>query len=346
MEPVTHLLTGACLSRAGLNRTTALATLTMTLAAEAPDIDVLASLNGSAFGFAHHRGFTHSFLGGILVAAGVVGLVWLLSRWKYLAPKASDPPVRWGLLFFYAYLGCLSHILLDFTNNYGVRPLWPFSERWYSWDIVFIAEPVLLLLLLAGLVLPKLFGLINEEVGAKRDKFPGRGGAIFALAGILLVWGVRDYQHRQALAALTARTYQGQDAIRYSASPYWINPFRWAAVVETPDGFVTMDVDSLTPEVDPEGRMRLHPKPEETAVTMAAKSSPLGRVYLDWGHYPLTEVEEVAVADGKGYVVRFHDLRFGYVDASRRNLLGATVELDSKLNVLREQMGETSSKRK
>ena len=33
------MLTGACMSRAGLNRKTALATLTLTLAFEAPDID-------------------------------------------------------------------------------------------------------------------------------------------------------------------------------------------------------------------------------------------------------------------------------------------------------------------
>ena len=44
MEPVTHLLTGACISRAGLNRTTGLATLTLVLAAEAPDLDGLARL--------------------------------------------------------------------------------------------------------------------------------------------------------------------------------------------------------------------------------------------------------------------------------------------------------------
>jgi len=41
LEPITHFLTGAALSRAGFNRKTALATLTMTLAAEAPDIDIL-----------------------------------------------------------------------------------------------------------------------------------------------------------------------------------------------------------------------------------------------------------------------------------------------------------------
>ncbi|HEY7615496.1 MAG TPA: metal-dependent hydrolase, partial [Terriglobales bacterium] len=64
MEPLTHFLTGACLGRF-CNRKTALATATMTLAAEAPDLDVFSQFGGPAFGFAHHRGFTHSFLGAI-----------------------------------------------------------------------------------------------------------------------------------------------------------------------------------------------------------------------------------------------------------------------------------------
>ncbi|MGD0825347.1 MAG: hypothetical protein ABR908_12230 [Terriglobales bacterium] len=51
MEPVTHFLFGAAMGRAGLNRKTALATATLTLAAEAPDLDVLSRFGGSAFFF-------------------------------------------------------------------------------------------------------------------------------------------------------------------------------------------------------------------------------------------------------------------------------------------------------
>jgi inner membrane protein len=123
LEPITHFLTGACMGRAGLNRKTALATLTLTLAAEAPDLDVLGSFRGSAFGFAHHRGFTHSFIGVPLDALVVVGFVYLI--WRLGGSKIKDPklPPRWGLLYVYACLAGLSHILIDITNKYGVRPL-------------------------------------------------------------------------------------------------------------------------------------------------------------------------------------------------------------------------------
>src|ERR1700756_1263094 len=60
LDPVTHMMTGACLSRAGLNRKTGLATLTLVLALEAPDIDSLSYLGGGITGLQYHRGITHS----------------------------------------------------------------------------------------------------------------------------------------------------------------------------------------------------------------------------------------------------------------------------------------------
>ncbi len=349
MEPVTHFLFGAAMGRAGLNRKTALATATLTLAAEAPDLDVLSRFGGSAFGLNHHRGFTHSFLGVPLVAAAVVAFIYFL--WRLRGRKTRNPnlPARWGLLFAYACLAGLSHILLDYTTAYGVRPFWPFSERWISWDIVFIVEPVLLVVLTLGLITPGLFSLINEEIGARsKGKPAGRLAATLALVAVVACWGVRDYEHRRALAALQARNYQGADALRVSAYPYWVNPFRWYGVVETPNFFATMDVDSLnfssmSPEVDPEGQMRIQYKPEETAVSLAAKKTYLGRVYLSWAQYPVTETEELANrtsgSAGAAYEVRFRDLRYDYPGHEARATLGAVVVLTRDLRVVDERFG-------
>jgi inner membrane protein len=347
------------MGRAGLNRKTALATATLTLAAEAPDLDVFSRIGGSAFGLNHHRGFTHSFLGVPLMAAAVVGFIYLL--WHVRGRKTRNPnlPPRWGLLFAYACLAGLSHILLDFTNNYGVRPFWPFSERWYSWDIVFIVDPILLVVLTLGLIVPALFSLINEEIGV-RSKGPsaapqGRLAATVALLAVVAYWGLRDYEHRRAVAALQSRTYQGVDAIRVSAYPNWVNPFRWHGVVETPAFFATMDVDSLnfnsmSPEVDPEAQMQIRYKPEETPVTLAAKRTYLGRVYLSWAQYPLTETEELPndpVENAHAaYVVRFRDLRYDYPGSPGRGSLGAMVFLTRDLKVVEEHFGMGSARTK
>jgi inner membrane protein len=341
LEPITHFLTGACLGRAGLNRKTALATLTLTLAAEAPDLDIFSRFGGPAFGFAHHRGFTHSFLGLPLVGALVVAFVYVV--WRLRGRKVNDPKLSpsWGLLFIYAYVAGVSHILLDFTNNYGVRPFWPFSERWYSWDIVFIVEPVMLAFLALGLVVPFLFSLVDKEIGAKQRGPRGRFAASLALLGVALMWGVRDYEHRQAVSALEARTYNDADPIRASAYPTWFNPFHWDGVVETQAFFALAPVNSLTPEVDPEGRVEIRYKPEETPITLAAKKSYMGRVFLDWAEYPITEVEQL---EAGSYIVRFQDLRYMSVPKAiaggrGRRVLGAAVQLDKNLHVVGDIFG-------
>jgi inner membrane protein len=338
MEPITHFLTGACMGRAGLNRKTALATLTLTLAAEAPDLDVFGSIRGSAFGFAHHRGFTHSFLGVPLDALAVVGFVYLI--WRIRGRKLKDPklPPRWGLLFLYACLAGLSHILLDFTNNYGVRPFWPFSEKWYSWDIVFIAEPVMWALLILGLIVPAFFGLIDREIGARRPGPRGRVAATLALVGIVFLWGLRDYEHRRAVNALQSRTYNGADPLRASAYPKYVDPFHWDGVVETPAFFALASVNSLTPEVDPEGRLEIRYKPEETPVTLAAKNSYVGRRFVDWAQYPIAETETLQPPQ-QGWIVLFQDLRYSgvlrpFTARPGRGGLSKTVEIDKNLHVV------------
>jgi inner membrane protein len=352
LEPITHFLTGACLGRAGLNRKTALATLTLTLAAEAPDLDVLSRFGGPAFGFAHHRGFTQSFLGIVLMAALVVGFVYLI--WRIRGRKLKDPnlPPRWGLLFLYACLAGLSHILLDFTNNYGVRPFWPFSEKWYSWDIVFIFEPIMFGLLLLGLIAPSFFGMIDKEIGARQRGPRGRIAASVALVAVVLLWAVRDFEHRRAVNALAARTYEGADPARVSAYPSLSDPFHWYGVVETPNFFVLAPVDSLRPEVNPgvaeDDKLELLYKPEETPITLAAKRSYLGRAYLDWAQYPITQTETLQ-PPLDGYIVHFQDLRFvqlpslfGRLRGSRDETskpLGAGVQLDRNLRIVGDVSG-------
>jgi inner membrane protein len=350
VEPLTHFLTGAVLSRAGFNRKTALATLTMTLAAEASDIDIVCYFKDSTFGFTHHRGITHTFIGIPFVAAAVLLLVWILEKLRQRFEKHPErraaklqrrglPDIaRWPVLYGLALIACLSHILLDFTNNYGVRPFEPFSYRWFAWDIVFIYEPLLYVFLLGGLMLPGLFSLINEEVGSRSRKPRGTAGAIVALMLVVALWGFRDFEHRRALAAMNSRVYQGMDALSTSALPYPGNPFHWAGVAETENFFENMEVNSLSGEVDARDRAVVRYKPQETPITLAAKSSALGHVYLDWARYPLVEVETFE-EPVKRYEVRFIDLRFLYPDQDRKPLR-ATVELDSDLRVIDQWWGD------
>ncbi len=308
MEPLTHFLTGACLGRAGLNRKTALATLTLTLATESPDIDLVAYFGGSVTGFAHHRGFTHSLLGAPVLAGLVLGMV----RGWYGLMKArgrdTRTPPDWKLLYVYAVFGCLVHLLQDFTNNYGVRPFAPFSLKWYSWDIVYIIDPIMLIALFLALTVPGILRLVSDEVGGAKPPFRGRGSAFAALICLVLVIFTRDFEHRRALKLMGSVTYQNQDPLRLSAFPTAFSPFEWNGVVETATFFQLFPVNVNSGQIDPGNESVLHYKPEETAVTLAAKKSRLGQVYLDWAQYPLVQTQELP--GGDGFQVTLADLRF------------------------------------
>jgi|SRR4051812_20746557 len=350
MEPITHLLTGACLGRAGLNRRTGYATLMLTLGAEFPDIDVLWGLKGPVAALAHHRGFTHSLIGAPIDSAIVLGFVYAYHRHRKRHGKSPSLDPHWGLLFLFGILAALSHILLDFTNNYGVRPFLPFNWHWYSWDIVWIVEPLMLLGLIFGLVVPSIFGLVGTEIGARKEKFPGRWSAAAALIAVCCIWWVRDFQHRKAVTLLTSADYRGEVVQSAVAMPYPVNPFVWAGVVETPSFYAKVPINSQNARLGQLDRAQIVYKPPQTRITSAAKSSPLGRAYLDWSRFPLLTTEASQSPD-QGYVVRFQDLRFDYpaiglllTQPRGRPPLSADVVLNKNLHVVAMRMGNREQK--
>jgi inner membrane protein len=332
MEPVTHFLTGACIGRAGLNRKTAYATLTAVLAAEAADLDVLWSFAGPVEELKHHRGITHTLIAVPVVAAVVVGMVWLLDRWRKgrrargsnsLDQRVKAPPaLHWGWLYLTALIAALSHLLLDWTNNYGLRPFFPFNPRWYAGSFVFIAEPVLWALFFLALVMPWILGLADAEIGVRRKAFRGRGWAIFALFGMVLLWGWRWMEQAQARRMLENTQVAAAPVNRIGLEPYMINPFRWHAILETADFYQFAEIDTRTGEIASDPHQDVLFKPPATAATEAAKRTLLGQVYLDWGTWAV--VRDVGPEPVEGMklpqvgptqtwtTVEFTDLRFAY----------------------------------
>lgn len=357
MEPVTHFLTGACIGRAGLNRKTAYATLAAVLAAEAADMDVVWTFAGPVESLKHHRGITHTLIAAPIVAGVIVGVVALLHLWldgrrkRRLAAMSLDPnapiprrlepkTIHWGWLYFTALVADLSHLLLDWTNNYGLRPFFPFNPRWYAGSFVFIFEPVLMTLLLLALIVPWLLGLVAGEIGARRNPYRGQGWAIFALAGMVLVWGFRWSEHGHALALVENAQVASAPVKRMAAEPYMIDPFRWHVILETADFYQTAEVNTRTGEIDSDPQRDVMYKPPADAAVEAAKQTPLGKVYLDWGTWavvrdagqdPVAGMSPPQLPPGRSWTtVEFTDLRFDYssrivAKVAGRNPLGGWV---------------------
>ena len=72
MENLAHTLLGLSFAKAGLERSTPLATTALVLSSNLIDVDVVVQLTGGLTAcLEHHRGFTHGFVGAAVVAAGL-----------------------------------------------------------------------------------------------------------------------------------------------------------------------------------------------------------------------------------------------------------------------------------
>ena len=130
MDNLTHSLTAVAMSQAGLQRFTPHATLTLIAASNLPDLDIITVLDGSTAYLKHHRGITHSLVG--VTALALILAALMIAGSKLLARLRGRPPGKLSFLplFGVCWVGTGSHLLLDFTNSYGVRPFLPFSGKW------------------------------------------------------------------------------------------------------------------------------------------------------------------------------------------------------------------------
>jgi len=145
MDNVTHALFGYALARAvppaiaqGTAKRRALMWCSV-LASNAPDADFVFGLfadNPKLSYLLHHRGHTHT-----LAVALPLGL--LLGVACARLARVDSARDRRHVWLLGATAGAL-HVLLDWFNNYGVHPFFPFDNRWYYGDFVFIIEPLLL----------------------------------------------------------------------------------------------------------------------------------------------------------------------------------------------------------
>lgn len=198
-------------------------------AAEFPDADLVYSGPMVAMGklgyLLHHRGHTHTVVWAVVSAV----VLWWITRWwwqrgltgRERADASSAIVSRVGAraLLVLAVVGTLSHLLLDFTNSYGVHPFWPFDNRWYYGDAVFIVEPWLMVVAIPPLV------------WGPRRAF-GRGLLLVALAAILaLCWFAGEVSPALALG-VTIMALAGmllQRAMAAGARP-WTGISAWIVV--------------------------------------------------------------------------------------------------------------------
>lgn len=316
MEPITHALASVAIGRAGLNRITRAATPMLLLSGLIADVDLAARLGGPETFLRGHRTATHSLAGTGVIIVAVAGASWLAGR------KARKFSVGVLPALAICAAGAGTHLFLDLLNDYGVKLLWPFNEKWYAWDLADGVDWWVFFCLLMGLLIPELFRLVHEEIGSKPKRNGRQRGALIGLALAALVITGRAVAHEQAVALLDSRTYRGQTPLAVAAFPRGSNPLLWSGVVETDSAIVNVDVP-LGPgrAFDPEAG-DVHFKPPPSAMIDAARATPVGIEFLNLARFPLARVQR----EGDGFVVRIQDMRFAQEPADRRELVAVIHE--------------------
>jgi len=326
MDAFTHGLASYCVTRAAFPRASRATMVAAILAGSAANLDQLsANISPAAF-LAWYRTVTHSILGTVVLAI-------VFSMIAAFATRRRSNADRFRTIILAVLAACALHVAMDLTQNEGVQLLWPFRAQRYSADWVAHFDLWILLILLAGVLLPQLLALVTEEIGAKSKAPRGRIGAIIALLAAFLYIGARFILHGNAVAMMEARTYRGELPRRVAAFAESDSPFHWHGIVETERALRDLDLN-VAPgsSFNPDAAIVSY-KPESSAPLDAARSTESVRRYLQAAKFPKASVEKT----NTGYRVGIRDLAKPR-DARSGARVMAIVETDPNAKVLSDEL--------
>lgn len=332
MDNLTHTLAATALAKTRIGTRSPLSAAALVVAANLPDLDIVAGLWEPPTYLVHHRGITHSLAGIVLQAIALTAIFgWFEKRGAQRRGDLAPPSSLWATLPA-VLIGLVSHFLLDALNTYGVRPWLPFSNEWYYGDLVFIVDPYLWLLFAAMTFAPR-----------PHARWGHAAFAAFALGtGYLLLTHPRSPDflrivYPTALAALVLARWRGIAqrftticaagglalfalylgliaAFRHNAaqtiappplamSPQPAQPWSWSAVQLSGDEIAWQPIELGAPLAPPTSTTRALDEP----AVLRALQSERGQAWLRFARLPFAHVE--ALPDGTT-LVHLMDARY------------------------------------
>lgn len=299
MDPITHGLLGlgvASFSGEPLSLSSPIY-MSALIGSLAPDFDIVMQLRGDLAYLRHHRGVSHSIPGSALIA----GILTVPLAMMY--PEASP----WTL-FFWCWIGALSHCFIDIFNSYGAEFLWPLYRQKISVNLLNIFDPYLFLLLVMMLY--------------SQESYPAVRGWGTVLA--LLYVGLR-YILSLRIRHLLKNKY-GDQAKRIIVMPALRGNWTWDVCVETRDSFIVGQMYSFSLMFN----LREMLVKQHDNLIKAALESKLGRLFREFT--PLFHVSLHPTEDG--HLVKFFDLRYHL----RQQFLHTGTAIFNKENKLVEEV--------
>src|SRR6266481_3527024 len=326
MDAFTHGLASYSIARALFPRASRATMIAAVLAGSAANLDYISSgVSPSAF-LNWYRTATHSVLGALVITT-------IFALAVALAMRGRPMPDGFRTVLLVLLATCTIHVVMDLTQNESVQIFWPFRAQRYSADWVAGFDLWILVILLAGTLLPQLLALIGEEIGAKSKAPRGRIGAIIALLVVFTYIGARTALHGNAVATMEARTYRGELPRRVAAFAESDSPFHWRGIVETERAFHAFDLSLASgPSFNPDAAV-VYYKPESSAPLDAARATESVRRFLEGAKFPKATVEKTTA----GYRVQLRDLAQQQEARSGPRVI-AIVEINPSAKVLSDEL--------
>jgi inner membrane protein len=282
---------GAALAECGLKKHTAYATPTLIIAANLPDIDVLAIPFGHGIDF--RRGYTHGLVALIILPI----LLAFFMRWWSRRRGSAGFDFRATIAL--AAVGIATHPFLDGMNTYGVRWLMPFSDRWYSAESLFIIDLFLWGVLGAGWW----WGNRLSRQGAAHPERPARIAIVAAGLYVIAMISASEWTRRTVLGYARA-TGGAVPVSQLLVSPRPFSPLTRDLVVRIGDQYQFGEAKVFSRDwTIYHHALPLH---SDHPAAVAAARTPEGRKFLVWSQLPY-----YTIAEGlRSASVRLDDARY------------------------------------
>ncbi len=277
MDPISHTLSGLVFSKTiTKNKVLIIIFLVFSLLS---DVDLLLRIHSTELFLNYHRGITH----GILALCLLPLIPAFIFRGKIGFLKT----------YCFAFLGYCLHLLLDFTNQYGIKILSPFDWNSYDLSLTFIVDPYVIFTLLIALILS-----IKFKKQAK----------IFYIFSILLIVtyiGVKAYFKGEAKEFLKQKI----EAHQYRVYPLPNDFLRWWFVARFSDEYITGCVDLFGQRIYIDRRYRI----KNDEVILKSKESESVKALVNFAKHPATEIKK----EGDTVLVIWRELSYGFLPDDR-----------------------------
>jgi len=314
------------------------------VAGVAPDLDYASYFGGPEWFLRWHRTVFHSIFGAAVLACLIAAAFCAAeSRWPPPAAskiRAEKPhsPLKFAPALAVCAIGVACHILLDILSGTGLQLLWPFRVHWFRWPLISDFDPWILLLLVAGMLVPQLFRLIGEELASGKKAARGGTGAVVTLLLLLGYVAGRAYLHGRAIDLLLSSEYRGHEPLTAGAFPSSADPFEWRGVVARDATIEEIQVPVTSNAAFNSDRSVTHYKPSDSPALARAENTANAQRFLQYAAFPFATLNRRE----DGYRFELRDLRFPSGDTSAENII-VRIDLNSALQIVRQEFRYDSS---